>query len=332
MNSLATRLPAEGEIVFVATGDPGANSAVLLRKKIDQLLPCVVDPARYAALRSRIWGIVSWAPPNLPALLGAHGAPPGLAWLHQSGVGMEAIARLDLPAGLTVTNIKGADYYAAPMAEHVVARMLEWAKGLPALWGSQAERIWRQFEPPTLAGKTVMIFGSGAIGRAVAARLAGFDMRLIVVRRSNREAPVSGSEVIGLAEARVRLAETDYIILALPLTAETHGLIDASDLEHMRPDVFIVNVGRAALIDEAALAAALRKGRIGGVALDVFWREPLASGDDVWSWPRTAITPHMSANRAGGNADLIADTAVETLRRILAGESLANRVDLPAGY
>jgi phosphoglycerate dehydrogenase-like enzyme len=177
-----------------------------------------------------------------------------------------------------------------------------------------------------------MIFGHGTIGQAVARRLEAFDMRLVIVRRQGTAPLPNNAEAIDLATARGRLGEADHIVFALPLTRETRGFLGAAEIARLKPSVHIVNIGRAAVIDEPALAAALRDGRIGGVALDVFWREPLCPDDPVWTWPRTAITPHMSANVAGGNTALIAATATETLDTILAGRTPANRVDLAAAY
>ena len=199
----------------------------------------------------------------------------------------------------------------------------------PRDWAHQAAHRWQQFEPPTLAGKTAMVFGYGTIAREIIRRLAAFDMNIVVVRRHVAEPLDGGFRQLDLATAQNEIGIADYVILTLPSTPETRGCISRPELGRMKPSAFLVNIGRAALVDETALAEALRSGTIGGAALDVFWREPLKPDDDVWSWPRTAITPHMSANIAGGNADIIADTAVETLAAILAGRPQANRVDLP---
>ena len=332
MGGSPIRLPETAEVLFLATAAPDTTDATALRATLGSRLVCLAGEADYAAHRDRIWGVVNWAPSNFAALVSAHGAPPHLAWLHQSGVGMESVAGLPLPLGVAATSIKGSAYYATPMAEHAVARMLEWAKGLRRLAEAQAERSWEQFDPPTLAGKTAMIFGHGTIGQAIVRRLTGFDMRLVVVRRHGVAPLPEGAEAINLEAARDRLGEADHIVLTLPLTAETQGFLGATEIDRLKRDVFIVNLGRAGVVDEAALAAALSEGRIGGVALDVFWREPLSPDDPVWVWPRTAITPHMSANMAGGNTALIAATAIETLDIILAGKMPANRADLDAGY
>lgn len=333
MTALLTRPPAKGEIVFVATPRPEDASAEALRQRLAGHVPAVSDPSQYAALRDRIWGIVTWGgPPVLPRLVAEHGAPPRLAWLHQSGIGLEAIAGLPLPPEVLATSIRGNSYYAIPMAEHVVARMLEWAKRLPEHWAHQAARRWQQFDPPTLAGKTAMVFGYGTIAREVIKRLVAFDMEIVVVRRRISGDRVDGFRQLDLATGSREIGLADHVVLTLPLTAETRGFLGRAELGRMKPSAFIVNVGRAGLIDEAALADAMRAGTIGGAALDVFWREPLAPDDDVWAWPRTAITPHMSANIEGGNADIIAGTAVETLAAILGGKPLDNRVDLAAGY
>lgn len=328
--TVAIRQPGPGEVVYLATGVVD-DSARDLCAQIGRRLPCITGLEAYGAQRDRIWGIVNWANSNLAESFATHGLPARFAWLHQSGVGVEAITPLGVPETVTVTSIKGGDYVVGPMAEHAVARMLEWSKGLPRLRDQQRARLWRQFDPPSLAGRTVMIFGAGGIGLAVLQRLAGFGMRSILVRRNTAIAQ-PGVETIDLPTALGRLGEADHLVVALPLTAETRGVFGAAEIARLKPTAFIVNIGRAAVFDEAALGTALREDRLGGIAFDVFWREPLQPDDPLWHWPRTAITPHMSANVEGGNSHFIIGTALTTLDRVLAGAPLVNLVNLAAGY
>jgi phosphoglycerate dehydrogenase-like enzyme len=212
--------------------------------------------------------------------------------------------------------------------------MIMLAKGWPGLVRAQARREWTRFWPRVLAGQTVGIVGLGSIGRAVARLAKAFDMRVLGVRRSGAPLECADYEVDGIfgpLDLLNVLAESDYVVLALPLTEETHHLIGELALRAMKPSAYRIHVSRGAVIDEAALVRALKEGEVAGAGLDVFESEPLPPESELWGMDNVIISPHI----AGGTPrymELAVDLFCENLRRYLAGEPLRNVVDTKRGY
>jgi phosphoglycerate dehydrogenase-like enzyme len=180
-----------------------------------------------------------------------------------------------------------------------------------------------------LNGSRVLLLGFGAIGRAVWARLRPFGVIATAVRR--RPSAEDGIEIVEPAAWRPRLGEFDWVVVAAPLNEQTRHLVGPVELAAMRQDAWLLNVSRGGLVDQPALAAAVRAGSIGGACLDVTEPEPLPPAHELWGLPNVIITPHSSwlSPRFGERATaLLADN----LRRWCAGDSLKNVVDLQVGY
>jgi D-2-hydroxyacid dehydrogenase (NADP+) len=260
-----------------------------------------------------------------------------LQWLHCSAHAVGHFPLADLAArGIVVTNSRGIQ--AVPIAEHVMACLLALARKLPETLRDQQERLWRpntyvgEASPWLLAGRTIGLIGVGTIGEAIAARAKAFGMRVIGMRRNpERAVPSSFDEVVGPADRNRLLATADVVVLAAPLTTETHRLLDASAIASLKPGAIVINVARGQMIDEGALVEALEAGRLGGAVLDVFTSEPLASDSPFWSLPNVIITPHNSGFRTG-HFDAVIDLFSENLTRFERGVELLNRVDLQTGY
>ena len=184
---------------------------------------------------------------------------------------------------VTVTTASGI--HATPISEYVIGAMLAFAKGFPKAFRAQQERVWRPFWPEELEDKTVGVLGVGAIGARVVKLAKALDMRVLAMRRSAErrmtgdEAGGGVDEMLPPSDLPYLLAESDYVVVALPLTPESRGLIGEAELRAMKPNAVIVNIGRGAIIDEAALVRALKEGWIAGAALDVFKQEPLSGGE-----------------------------------------------------
>jgi glyoxylate reductase len=181
----------------------------------------------------------------------------------------------------------------------------------------------RHWEPELFLGRdvhgaTLGIVGLGAIGRALARRGAGFGMRVLGWSRSAREVPG-----VTRASLEALLAESDFVSLHVALTDETRGLIDARALARMKPGAILVNTTRGGVVDEAALAAALRDGRLAGAALDVFEREPLPAGSPLVGLPNLVLTPHIGSASVATRGRM-ADLAVANLLAGLEGLPLPN--------
>ena len=268
-----------------------------------------------------------------PALLAR---APRLRWIHSpaAGVGHMLFPEL-LARGVVITNSRGL--HAEPAAEHVLAVVLALFRRLHTAVRRQAEHRWAQDEisappgPRRLRGALVGIVGLGAIGSAVARLVSAAGARVEAVRRRPERPAPPGVAVYPAAELHARLPHWDVVVLCAPLTRETRRLIDARALALMKRDAVLVNVGRGRLVDEAALAAALAEGRLGGAALDVFEREPLAPDSPLWDLPNVLVTPHVSGFRADYWEAAVA-LFEENLRRDEAGEPLLNVVDQRAGY
>lgn len=260
-----------------------------------------------------------------------------LRWAHTASAGAGGSLHAAMRASdVVLTNAAGI--YAEPMADTVLAMMLHFARGLDFAVRAQAGRRWWK-EPwegadapvRELAECTVGIVGLGGIGRAVARRAAALGMRVLATRRGPGGGP-EGVEVLAGAEGLERLLpRSDFLVVTVPLTEATRGMIGEAELRRLPPGAVLVNVARGGVVDEDALVAALASGRLRGAGLDVFAREPLPADSPLWSLPNLLVTPHVSGTSHRywrRQTDLILDN----IRRYLAGEPLRNTVDKEAGY
>jgi phosphoglycerate dehydrogenase-like enzyme len=216
--------------------------------------------------------------------------------------------------------------------------MLHFARGLDVAVRAQAERRWDKapfddVESPIreLNEATAGIVGLGGIGRAVAHRAAALGMTVVASRRGGGDGP-DGVEVLhGEGALHQLLPRADYLVITVPLTAETEGLIGARELAMLPDGAVVINVARGAVLDEEALIHALRSGRLRGAGLDVFAREPLPDDSPLWTLPNVLVTPHVSGASHRfwrRQTELI----VQNIRRYAAGQPLRNTVDKKAGY
>ncbi|RHB49590.1 NAD(P)-dependent oxidoreductase [Exiguobacterium sp. AM39-5BH] len=186
------------------------------------------------------------------------------------------------------------DTYAIPMAEWVVWQLLDFMKHGASFREKQANRHWeKERRLRELTGKTVALLGLGHVGEAIAKRLRAFDMTIIGVGHREKQVPFVDRYVLTDALHDV-LAESDVIVIALPLTDDTYHLIDAEAIAAMKEDAVLLNVARGSIIDETALIAALEEGKFFGVALDVFETEPLPSDHALYNFEWVTLTPHNS--------------------------------------
>lgn len=275
---------------------------------------------------------------------------PRLRWLASAGAGVEYLVERD-PWGKGITVVNGSGVHAVAMGQYVLGAALLAAERLEARLANQAERRWEEARTGLagyrLRGRTAAILGYGSVGREAARLLHACGMRILALKSdpgtlldAGWREPGTGDpdgtlpeRVVGPDGAAALVAEADLVVLSLPLTPRTRGLVDAHMLATMRPDAWLVNVGRGALLDEDALVEALRDGRIGGAVLDVFVDEPLPPSHPLWSEPRCLVTPHVSG--LGGLEDFWHAAALllaDNLRRDLAGEPLLNVTSGVAGY
>ncbi|CAN5676358.1 D-2-hydroxyacid dehydrogenase [soil metagenome] len=272
-------------------------------------------------------------------LLIAATTPPEdkLRWAHSAaaGVGGSLYPEM-LRSAVTLTNSAGI--HAAPIAETVVAMILHFARGLDFAVRAQAERKWlkepfEHADTPVreISGLTLGIVGFGGIGREAASRAAALGMRPLALRRSGTDAPPGVELVTGEGALERLLERSDVLLLSVPETPETRGLVGRAELARLPEGALVINVARGGVLDEDALVDCLRSGHLRGAALDVFREEPLPPQSPLWSLPNVLVTPHVSGTSRGfwrREADLI----LANLRRYRDGEPLINVVDKQAGY
>ncbi len=258
---------------------------------------------------------------------------PRLAWVHSASAGVE---RVLTPAGrsrdLVITNARGV--FSGPIAEYVILMMLAVSRRLPQLLELQRERTWQPLEGAELRDVTLGIVGYGSIGRAIAEVAAPFGTRIVAIRRRpDDDAPADERLAWQGGPERLHdlLAESDFVVLALPLLPETDSLIDEVALAAMKPGAWLINVARGRLVDERALLRVLRDGPLGGAVLDAFREEPLPPTSPFYELPNVIVTPHTSWS-SGRVLDRSVELFCENLRRYAAGSDLVNVVDPVAGY
>ncbi len=255
-----------------------------------------------------------------------------LRWAQVTSAGVEewvtpALAKHQL----TLANFSGV---AAPnIADHVIAMLYAFARGLPELHERQRRKEWGEEAPKTFepTGQTLAILGLGDIGEALAERASGLGMRVIAMQRHPSDPPKGVERIVPTDELPSLLAEADHVVLCLPLTDATEHLIGTQELGQMRRSAYIYNVGRGPLLDQDALIAALRAGTIAGAGLDVTDPEPLPADSPLWDAPNTIITGHNAAV-----TPLLWERGIVLLKdnvgRFLRGEELRNEVNTKAGY
>jgi phosphoglycerate dehydrogenase-like enzyme len=261
-----------------------------------------------------------------------------LRWVQSPAVGVGSLMFPELLASpVILTSARGIR--ARSIAEHVLAVTLALARRLPVALRAQAAHRWAQQELEgagvdvrVLHGQRMGIVGLGAIGLEVAKIAAPFGFRVSAIRRRAGEPVPDGVEAVWTPDRlHDLLAASDVVVLAAPHTPETKRLIGARELDRITRGAFLINVARGKLVDDDALVAALRDGRVGGAALDVFSEEPLEASSPYWDLPNVIVTPHSSGALTDYWTPLVALFA-ENLRRFEKGEPLLNVVDKVAGY
>jgi glyoxylate/hydroxypyruvate reductase len=258
-------------------------------------------------------------------------ATTGVRWVHATSAGAgEMVRRADLApedlARVTVTTSSGV--HAVPLAEFAVFGLLAVAKELPRMVADQQAKAWPEVRQPLreLRGQALFLVGLGEIGREVARLGKALGMRTVGFRRTPGPPPPSVDEVHGPQDLAGLAGGADTMVVSLPLTEQTAGLIDRAVIDRLPGHCIFVNVGRGGVVDEPALIDALAGRRIAGAVLDVFATEPLPPDSPLWSLPNVLVTPHAAALSAREN-ERIVELFADNLRRYLDGRPLANVVE-----
>ena len=256
---------------------------------------------------------------------------PRLRWVHATSAGAgEQVRKAELSADalerVTITTSSGV--HAVPLAEFAVLGLLAMAKELPRLVEDQRARAWPEVRQPLreLSGQTLFLVGLGEIGREVARLGKALGMRTVGFRRTQGPPPEWVDEVHGPERLTELAGRADAMVVSLPMTEQTAGLVDRATIERLPATCIFVNVGRGGVVDEPALVDALRDRRIAGAVLDVFATEPLPADSPLWTLPNVLVTPHAAALSAREN-ERITELFTDNLRRYLDGEPLRNVVE-----
>jgi len=256
-------------------------------------------------------------------------ANAGLRWVHTMAAGGGSQVKA---AGLSDEQLRrilfttSAGVHGGPLAEFAVFGVMAGAKDLPRLLAQQRDRNWSgRWAMRQVSEITVLVVGLGGIGREVAAKLSGLGATIIGTSRHGR--PVEHvDQLIRVDDLVATIPQVDAIVLTLPGTAATEKLIGADVFAAVKPGTILVNVGRGTVVDEEALVPALRDGRIGFAALDVFATEPLSEDSPLWDEPNVLVSPHTAALNAAEDR-LIAELFAANATRFLDGQELINRMD-----
>jgi len=273
---------------------------------------------------------------------------PSLRWLQVMSAGIDALTGPDSPPWrdeIQLTNARGA--YAVRIAQYTIAAILSVAERHRERLEQQAGGEWpddpQHLVGRPLRGQTLVIVGYGGIGREIARLARAHGMRILAVKADPSRPGDEGFRLPGTGDPDGSLPEritgldglveaareADFLSITLPLTRRSRGVVSRDVLAALPAHAWIVNTGRALVLDQAALDAALAGGRLGGAVLDVFEEEPLPATSPLWQRPNVIISPHISG--AGAHEELLA-LATENVRRFVAGEPLLNRVDIERGY
>ena len=256
---------------------------------------------------------------------------PRLRWVHATSAGAGEQVR---KAGLSPDALKrvvittSSGVHAVPLAEFAILGLLAVAKELPRLIEDQRARAWPEVRRPVreLSGQTLFLLGLGEIGREVARLGKALGMRTVGFRRTEGPPPEWVDEVHGPQRLAELAGQADAMVVSLPMTEQTAGLVDRAIIERLPASCIFVNIGRGGVVDEPALIDALRDRRIAGAVLDVFATEPLPADSPLWTLPNVLVTPHAAALSAREN-ERIAELFADNLRRYLDGRPLRNVVE-----
>ena len=258
---------------------------------------------------------------------------PRLKWIQITRAGVDRLL-MNVhfrESAIVLTNVGGVHSYGP--AELAIQACLVHVKGTLECARQKQSRIWEPFQTGVLKGRTMGIVGYGSIGQKVARVAKAFDMWVIATRRSTKRPTGAryADLLLPLAQINRLLSESDFVVMATPLTPETYHLIGPAQLSLMKNDALLINVSRGPTIDESALAIALKQGQIAAAALDVFEQEPLPQDSPLWDLPNVIYSPHIAGN-VPAYPRLVQDLFLQNLGRYVRGEPLRSVVNKRRGY
>lgn len=274
--------------------------------------------------------ILHWSGPRAE-LRSVYLEAPRVRWVHSRNAGLDNTLFPELvESDVPLTN--GTGVFSQSLGEFALAMVLYFAKDFPRTLRNQRSGRWEEFDVDEIAGQTMGIVGYGDIGRACARRAHAMDMKVLALKRHPPEKPDPLIEQFYQAQhLQEMLGRCDYVVVAAPLTQETHHMISDRQFAAMKRSAVLINVGRGPVVDQAALVRALQTGMIRGAGLDVFEKEPLPEGDPLWKMDNVFISPH-SADHTRDWLDQAMRFFLRQYERFTKGEPLRNVVNKKLGY
>ncbi|HSG15348.1 MAG TPA: D-2-hydroxyacid dehydrogenase [Anaerolineae bacterium] len=277
-------------------------------------------PEQLDAALKEVNVLVGWTFPQK----GLEQLAPHLKWIHVWGAGIDHLLPLDwLPKGVFLTNNRGV--HVPKAREYIQMAILMLHTQIPALVTSQQQRRWDERFSTLVARQTILIVGVGHMGSAAAKAAKQLGMHVLGIRRSNKGHRYV-DEMYGPEALPRLLPRVDILLVTTPLTAKTQGLIGRQELDLLRPQAGVINLGRAPVMDYDALADKLEKGELSGAILDVFEPEPLPAESRLWSTPNLILTPHVASDDSERYIPLTLDLLFENIERYFSDRPLRNRV------
>lgn len=326
-------------------GEIGEERQAQIRQFVPNLdLVQTADEAKIAAIIEEIEIAVGQFPPQLLP------KAKNLRWFQQWSAGADWLLEHPEVQTLEFTLTSASGVHAIPISEHIFAFLLAFARNLPQAWHAQQERVWMKEENQArrqtakadiatysrrdmfeLAGKTMLLIGIGEIGERTAQIARALEMGIIGVRNNPDHDTPGVTEMVGPDELVSVLPKADVVVSTVPLTAATHHMLDQAAFDAMKQGAYLINIGRGGTVDQEALVAALRSGKLAGAGLDVFEEEPLPADSPLWAMDNVLLTPHASGATPQYNTRAFA-IFLDNLQRYQAGAELRNVVDKSKGY
>ncbi len=250
---------------------------------------------------------------------------PAVDWVQSTWAGVTPLISLER-RDYVLTGIKGV--FGRQMAEYVAGYLLAHELRIVQRYEEQKARRWWEGVSGSVSGKRLGIMGAGSIGADIARLCTGLGMTVTGLSRSGSAVP-GFERVLPVARIAEFLSGLDYLVAVLPDTPDTDNLLSAETLSLLPAHALFVNVGRSNVVDDSALVAALRDGKLGGAVLDVFDEEPIPDNSPLWAAPNLLVTAHMAAV---SHPDLIVPIFLDNYRRYCAGSTLVNVIDFDLGY